>query len=215
MPCILIFGGTFDPVHNGHLALAKFFCERINPEILRIIPTGRPWQKSPVQAADEHRLQMIESAFRDFPFKTFIDRQEIDRKGPTYTIDTLHALRAELGKEVSLVFLLGADQLKTFNTWEGWREILNFTHICAASRPGYKITQDELPEEVTQLFKQNAGDLEQIKSTPNGYVFIAKNLSVDISSTQVRENLRKNNIPYTQLPAAVLNYIQLNQLYRA
>jgi len=107
---------SFDPVHKGHVALAEHSVELLHPDELRIIPTGNPWQKHGLQAAPSDRVEMVKRAFDQQTVPVVIDQQEIQRATATYTIDTLQALRAELGPAVSIVFLMGSDQLQHLDT---------------------------------------------------------------------------------------------------
>ena len=116
IPCVALLGGSFDPVHHGHVALARLFVELLQPTELRVLP-ARPWQKAALQAGDEDRINMLELAFRDAGLAAIVGRREIDSGKPTYTVDTLRGLRAELGPDVSIVFLMGADQLQRFDSW--------------------------------------------------------------------------------------------------
>ena len=123
--CVLLLGGSFDPVHQGHIALARYFCALLHPDELRLIPAGRPWQKPELTTPPEHRIAMLQAAFSDWGVPIVIDSQEIEREGATYAIDTLRALRNELGDEVALVMLLGADQLLNLHTWRDWQKLFD------------------------------------------------------------------------------------------
>src|SRR5437773_6426102 len=109
--CIAVLGGSFDPVHNGHVALAKYFVTLLAPDLLRVIPTGNPWQKYGLEASAADRVEMVSRAFSGQAVEVIIDQQEIQRETATYTIDTLQSLRSELGPHASIIFLMGADQL--------------------------------------------------------------------------------------------------------
>ena len=109
--CIILLGGSFDPVHVGHVELGKYFCRLFKTDELRLIPAGNPWQKPLLKATPQQRIDMLYKAFGSLGFSITIDTQEIERSGATYTIDTLRSIREEAGNDVSLVFLMGADQL--------------------------------------------------------------------------------------------------------
>ena len=104
--CVAVLGGSFDPVHLGHVALAAHFLRLLQPDELRIIPAGNPGQKAPLAASGEQRIAMLERAFGALPATLVIDRQEIDRHTASYSVDTLRALRAELGPETAIAFLM-------------------------------------------------------------------------------------------------------------
>lgn len=212
--CIAILGGSFDPVHHGHIALATYFAERLKPDELRVIPAGAPWQKDAVLASAEHRVEMVKRAFESQHLPITIDCQEIDRKGPTYSIDTLRQLRAEVGPQTAIVFLLGADQLQRLDSWKDWRQLFEYANLCAATRPGYSLETSQLPPAVAEEFAKRASTLEQIRSTPSGLTFIGKDLAVETAGTDIRPKLKRGEKPIAQIPAEVLDYIEKFHLYK-
>lgn len=214
-PCIALLGGSFDPVHNGHVALADYFVALLKPDELRVIPAGNPWQKHGLQASGQDRMAMVRSAFSTQKVTVNIDQQEILRPSATYTIDTLRAIRQELGQHASIVFLMGADQLQHLNTWQEWQHMFDYAHICAASRPGFAMDAAHIPTEVAQEFTRRTGTPEQIRTTPQGLAYLAPNLAVDISATAIRAALQRGERPTSQLPLGVLDYIEQHHLYKS
>lgn len=212
--CIALLGGSFDPVHNGHVAMAHYVAVLLAPDEVRILPAGDPYQKPPLTASAEHRIAMLELALRDLRLPLTIDRREIDRKGPTYTIDTLRELRGELGTRASLTLTIGADQLQRLDTWRNWRALFDHAHLCVVSRPGYTTESAKLPDEVRREFARRTASPAQLRGTPHGLTHIATALAVDTSSTQLRADLRAGKHPGSTLPPAVLDYIQQHHLYR-
>lgn len=213
--CIALLGGSFDPPHNGHVALGEYFAGLLMPDELRIIPTGNPWQKHGLQAAAPDRVAMVQRAFDQQPVPVAIDQQEIRRETATFTIDTLRAVRAEVGARTSLVFLLGADQLHHLNSWQEWQHLFDHAHLCAASRPGFAMDAQHLPAAVAHEFTRRAGTIEQIRTTPHGLGYLASNLAVDVSSTEIRSALQRGERPATLVPPAVLDYIEQHHLYKS
>ncbi len=211
--CIALLGGSFDPIHNGHMALAQYFAERLKPDELRVIPAGNPWQKDKLSVASDDRITMVQAAFDQQKIPVTIDLQEIQRHTATYSIDTLRAIRAEVGPAVSLVFMLGADQLQQLDTWKEWQQLFDYAHLCAAARPGFSIDTQHLPQAVAKEFSNRTGTLEQIRTTPHGLTYLAADLAVDVSSTKVRSALRSGNRPDSLVPQAVLDYIKQHHLY--
>ena len=211
--CVAVLGGSFDPVHKGHVALAEYFAVLLVPDELRLIPAGNPWQKDGLVAAPEHRLAMAELAFRSLAVPVMLDEQEIRRKGATYTIDTLQTLRAELGPKTSIALLIGADQLQKLHTWKDWRQLFEYAHICATSRPGFSVDAAHLPAEVAHEFARRAATPEQIRTTPNGLCYLATNLSIEISATEIRAALKRQESADSLIPPGVLDYIQQHHLY--
>jgi nicotinate-nucleotide adenylyltransferase len=211
--CIALLGGSFDPIHHGHVALAALFTGLLPADALRVIP-ARPWQKSNVLATDRQRVDMLELAFRDFPVPVAIDTQELDRDGPTYTVDTLRALRAELGDEASLVFLIGADQLQRLDTWRDWHALFELANLGVAARPGFSLADAALPSAVVQELAPRRASPELLRATPCGLVHVAPSLAVDVSATEIRSALRQGEEAKTLLPPVVLDYIQQHNLYK-
>ncbi|MFC5475929.1 nicotinate-nucleotide adenylyltransferase [Paraherbaspirillum soli] len=212
--CIAVLGGSFDPVHNGHVALAKYFVTLLVPDELRVIPTGNPWQKNGLEAGPADRVEMVRRAFDRQTVPVIIDQQEIQRPTATYTIDTLQALRAELGPQASIIFLMGADQLQHLNTWQGWDRLFSYAHLGVASRPGFAMDASRVPAEVTREFTRRAATPEQIRQSAHGLTYLAENLAVDISATEIRAALHNAKKPDALVPAAVLDYIEQHHLYK-
>lgn len=210
--CIALLGGSFDPVHRGHVALGDYFAKLLFPDELRIIPAGNPWQKQPLRAAPEHRVAMLKLAFDRLQVPVTIDQQEIQRQTASYTIDTLRAIRAELGPEPSLALLMGADQLQQLHTWKDWQQLFDHAHICAASRPGFDVA--DMPPAVAREFSRRTAPPEQIRMTPAGLICLATNLAVDVSSTAIRAALQDRVDPGALIPAGVLDYIKQHHLYQ-
>ena len=211
--CVAVLGGSFDPVHNGHVALGGYFARLLVPDELRVIPAGDPWQKQGLQAAPQHRVAMAKLAFSGLAMPVVIDEQEIHRPSRTYTIDTLRALREELGPDTSIAFLIGADQLQQLHTWKEWQHLFDYAHICAASRPGFKIDAGDLPAEVSRELLRREGSAAQIRESTHGLAFVANNLAVDISATEIRAALHRGQYPEALVPAGVLDYIKQHRLY--
>jgi nicotinate-nucleotide adenylyltransferase len=212
--CIALLGGSFDPIHNGHIALATYFAERLKPDELRIIPAGNPWQKDKLKGSAKDRIAMIQCAFEALKIPVTIDQQEIQRHTATYSIDTLRAIRAETGPETSVVFIMGADQLQQLDTWKDWQHLFDYAHICAASRPGFSIDAQHMPQRVANEFAQRMGTLKQIRTVPYGLTYLGSDLAVDVSSTGIRTTLQHGSLPEQLLPRAVLDYIKHHHLYK-
>ena len=211
--CIAVLGGSFDPVHNGHVALAGYFAKLLVPDELRILPAGSPWQKGKLRATPEQRAEMARRAFAQLPVPVCLDMQEIRRDGATYTIDTLRALRAEIGPDASIAFLIGADQLQQLHTWKEWRQLFDYAHLCAASRPGFALNAGQVDAETVREFARRAATPGQLRATPHGLTYLAENLAVDISATAIRAALARGELPDSLIPPAVLDYIKSHHLY--
>jgi len=233
--CLALLGGSFDPVHHGHVALAELFARTLHPDELRIMPAGQPWQKAGLQAGDAERIAMLELALGAGTFpsgvKVAIDTREIDRKTPTYTVETLRELRAELGPDASIVFVMGADQLQKLDTWRDWQSLFELTNFAVAARPGYSLDNAGLPPAVAAELARRESTPEQVRAGPAGRVCLAHTLAVDISATEVRAALKNGaktdtvNEAHADAKAAtkagaclapqVLDYIQQHNLYKS
>jgi nicotinate-nucleotide adenylyltransferase len=212
--CVALLGGSFDPVHHGHVALAALFAELLKPDELRIIPAGSPWQKDGLHARADHRVAMLELAFKDAALPVTLDCQEIERSAPSYTVDTLRNVRAELGPQASLVFLMGADQLQQLDSWREWRSLFELAHIGVAARPGYTLSEAALPPAVAEELNMRQASLDELRTTPAGHVVLARTLSVDISATQIRAALQRGEQANSLISPVVLDYIQQHNLYK-
>ncbi len=214
--CVLILGGSFDPVHQGHIALAHYFCTLLHPDELRLIPAGQPWQKPGMSTAATHRVAMLRDAFADWVVPVVIDEQEILREGASYAVDTLRALRAELGPDVSIVMALGADQLLNLHTWRDWQTLFELAHLSFAARPGFVVNGDHLDPDVSSELARRLASPNQLRSTPHGLAFVASNLAIRASSTAIRDALAQHDEHALTglLPARVLDYIQRHHLYQ-
>ena len=212
--CVALLGGSFDPVHHGHVALGALFANLLQPDQLRIIPAGNPWQKGALSAPADDRIKMLELAFAQARLAVTVDRQEIERSGATYTIDTLRHVRAEVGPQASLVLLIGADQLLHLDSWRDWRSLFDLAHIGVAARPGYSLAEAALPKAVATELEQRLGSLALLRNTPSGHAYLAENLAVDVSSTQVRAALQRGEQANSLISPVVLDYIQQHNLYK-
>jgi nicotinate-nucleotide adenylyltransferase len=216
--CVALLGGSFDPVHRGHVALAELFARLLRPDELRILPAGQPWQKqNGLQASDADRVAMLELAFKQASFPATIDLREIERKTPTYTVETLRDLRTELGPKASIVFLMGADQLQKLDSWRDWQELFELANFAVAARPGYRLDEAALAPAVARELAQRRALPAEVRHSPAGRVCLAHTLAVDISATQVRAAVHagKGTDISALLAPQVLDYIQQHNLYKS
>ena len=189
-----IMGGTFDPIHNGHLVAASEAAYRFQLDQVVFVPTGQPWQKAgrDVTAA-EHRYLMTMVATASNPRFT-VSRVDIDREGPTYTIDTLRDLR-ELFPDAELYFITGADSLASIMSWRDWEVMLEMANFVGVTRPGYELSKDMLP-----LESQTGIELIEIPA-------------MAISSTDCRKRAGEGEPVWYLVPDGVVQYIAKNNLY--
>jgi len=215
---IALLGGSYDPVHNGHVALGAYFARLLQADQLRVLPAGLPWQKASLQATPLQRTEMAALAFRGVAASVVVDPQEIERSAqgqPTYTIDTLRQIRAEQGPDASISFIMGADQLQRLASWSEWRVLFDYAHICVATRPGYDVAAAGLPAAVAEVFSRRLGTPEQIRNTPHGLTYLAQDFAVDISATELRAALQRGEAANSLIPPLVLDYIEQHNLYKS
>jgi len=213
-----LLGGSYDPVHHGHVALGAHFAQLLQVDQLRVIPAGLPWQKSTLKATPRQRAEMVALAFAGAPYGVVVDMQEIERGEQglaTYTIDTLRQVRAELGASASISFLMGADQLQRLDTWHEWQALFDYAHICVAARPGFNLATAGLPPAVAEAFSRRLGTPEQIRNTPHGLTYLAQDFAVDISATEIRAALQRGESANSLIPPLVLDYIEQHNLYKS
>ena len=209
-----LLGGSFDPIHHGHLQLARDALKHLPLEEVRFIPAAQPWQKGPVTAA-AHRAQMVRLAIAD-QARLALDMCEIERGGVTYTIDTLHALRSHLPHR-PLVLVMGSDQFARLDTWRDWQQVIQLAHVAVATRAATHIS---LSAEMLTVLDKRRGEAASLTSKPGGNVVEFAMTPVNASATEVRRLLRQPNSTEraqrlsAMVPAAVLDYIDSHHLYR-
>ncbi len=210
-----VIGGTFDPVHYGHLRLAEELGETLKLGEVRLVPSGTPPHRSAPQVGAEHRLAMAQLATAGNP-RFRVDEREVRRAGPGYTFDTLTELRSEAGGSRPLVLLLGADAFLDFATWRRWHEIFKLAHIAVAHRPGFPVERwsERMPQPLAREY--SARLMRQplaIHLSPAGGIAVVPFTALDISATAIRDMLRAGASPRYLLPASVLEYIAEHRLY--
>lgn len=213
-PPLGLLGGTFDPVHNAHLALAHAALHELGLSGVRWIPSGRPGHRDTPATPVEHRLALLRLALAGEPRFT-LDETDALSAEPTYTVNTLARLRRELGPSLPLVFIIGADQLAALDTWRDWQRLFESAHIAVAERPGYAIARELLPAAVAaELVAREASTAGALSAQAAGCIIRFAMVPLDVSATAIRAALARNTTPGTQLPAPVLSYIQSHALYR-
>lgn len=205
-----LLGGSFDPVHAGHLQLATDAQAALGLAQVRFVPAGQPWQKGSITPAAE-RVRMLALALQgraDWQ----LDMREIERAGPSYTVDTLQEFRDEYGPQRPLVWILGFDQLRQLATWHRWQELVGLAHIAYARRAG---SSNVLDSSMSQFLERYRATAEQLRRHPCGSVVEFAMQPVDCSATQIRRWLAAGERDQAGrfLPEAVLAYIDEHQLY--
>lgn len=195
-----ILGGTFDPVHVGHLIIAEEALSRLALDQVLFIPAGQPWLKADQALSPaEHRLKMVELAIASNP-RLSVSRIEVDRPGPTYTVDTLERLKRDLGEDVQLYFILGLDALEQFHRWEQPARIIELCQFAIASRPGFQNSR---------ILDEQLGRYPNLGSKVN---FVAAPV-MDISGSSIRQRASEGRSIKYRVPEAVERYIKQQGLY--
>ena len=212
MRIIGLLGGTFNPIHLGHLRMAQALADALSFDEVRFIPSATPPHKAAPEVSAVQRAEMVRIAIADNPlFK--LDARELERIGASYTIDTLISLRKELGASVALCLIMGSDAFIHLNTWARWQELLNYCHIILVQRPN-TIKQPKLADELAILLEENYTEsIADLSQKPAGYIHMQAITALDISSTVIRANLKTRHSIRYLVTSDVLNYIHLNRLY--
>ena len=204
-----VFGGTFDPIHQGHLHVAKQLCERLQLDEMRMMLAPQPPHRVQPQATAAQRWQMLQLALQDSP-ELIADDRELRRQGPSYSFDTLSELRIESGPEALFVFCLGWDSLVSFPSWHRWRELLDLCVLAVVNRPHHVEGETPLNGELARRLIPSA-DNPVLRL---GQIVEIVIVAVPVSATQVREGLAAGReLPGNWLAPGVTQYIKQNQLY--
>jgi nicotinate-nucleotide adenylyltransferase len=204
-----LLGGTFDPVHFGHLRPALEIQESIGLDEVRLLPSHVPPHRSQPHATPQQRLAMLNAAVAGDPVFT-VDTREFEREGPSYTFDTLQSLRAELAG-TSLSLLIGMDAFREFSSWHRWREILDYAHLVVMTRPGKAAPGGGELADFISLHR--VADAATLKSRSSGLLLFHPVTQLEISGTQIRKLLASGNRADFLLPKSVLEVIFSEGLY--
>lgn len=212
MPPIGVFGGTFDPIHFGHLRLAEEMADALDLDRVLFIPAGQPPHREMPRTAASHRLEMVRRAIAGNP-RFVADVREVRRPDPSYTVDTLIALRAEVGEAQPLWLLLGADAFLGLPGWHDWRRLFDLANIAVAARPGARLLHaDAIMEPLkSEVVRRQVSDASPTQ--PAGAVLLRATPPLDISATAIRDTLARRGSARYLLPDAVLDYIHEHRLY--
>ena len=184
-------GGTFDPIHHGHLVAASEVADRFRLDEVVFVPTGQPWQKDAVSPAEDRYLMTVIATASNPRFQ--VSRADVDRDGPTYTVDTLRDLRAAYGSEAELFFITGADALDRILSWKDALEMLSLACFVGVTRPGFELTDEHLPDDSVTLVEVPA---------------------MAISSSDCRARVADGKPVWYLVPDGVVQYIAKRRLYR-
>lgn len=210
-----ILGGTFDPIHHGHLRLAQEALNALSLDHVRLIPTGEPWHRAQPKASAAQRLHMAQLACAGNA-QLVVDDREVASQAPGYTVDTLASVRAEFGAAQPLCLLLGADAFLGLTTWHCWENLFELAHIAVAQRPGFALDVTHMPPALqAQWTARHETAAPTLASSAAGRIFDFEITALDIAASRIRMDIAANNSPRYLLPETVFHYIAENHLYQA
>jgi nicotinate-nucleotide adenylyltransferase len=208
-----IFGGSFDPVHCGHLMLMRWAIETLQLDRLLVIPAQRSWQKSAPGASPEARLDMLQLALQTFDqelaSRIMVDAIELNGPTPSYTVPTLKTLRDRHGPATSLVLLMGSDQLHNLSTWYRFEDLLGLVHIAVTQRE--QLALQDFPPPVEALVRESG--VQMLPDAAQGSIVFFRMPLMPVSSTRLRADLAAGHDVGALLPPTVAAYIAQHQLY--
>lgn len=207
-----IYGGTFDPIHFGHLRPNLELCELLGLDHVRFIPAFLPPHKEMPQTQVKHRLEMLAQAIKEE--KRFVlDDREIQRGGASYTIDTLKSLRLEF-PENPLCLLMGMDAFIGIDRWHRWQELLDYAHIVVSHRPESLLNARDWPKTISHFYHTHQSDRNDIRHSLCGKIRLEAVTQLSISATDIRSRLKNEQSIRFLMPESVSNLIKYYNLYR-
>ncbi|WP_241234994.1 nicotinate-nucleotide adenylyltransferase [Amphritea opalescens] len=209
-PVKVFMGGTFDPIHNGHLRTALEIQQWLGVEQVALMPSKAPVHRKQPERSGQQRLDMVRLAVADERALVADDR-EVTSAEASYTVLTLESFRRELGENVPICMILGMDAYLSLPQWDRWQELLNLCHIVVVKRPGWIY---EPCDQMQQLSQQHeVDDIDTMLQFPSGHVIFRELTPLGISATQIRALIRAGFSPRYLIPDAVWDYIKHNKLY--
>jgi nicotinate-nucleotide adenylyltransferase len=207
-----VFGGTFDPVHNGHLRSALELRESLGLDEIRMIPAALPPHRDPPRASGAQRLAMLRLATAGCE-GLIPDDRELRRGGTSYMVETLQSLREELGAEAALCLILGRDAFSGLRSWLNWERLIELAHIVVVERPGaLESFEPELNDWLSDVLSEQPD--EELRRRSHGTVFRIQLTQLEISATHIRALVGAGRSARFLLPQSVLDYVERNGLYR-
>ena len=204
-----ILGGTFDPIHHGHLRCAQECLQDLPLDEARLVPARIPPHRDTPRASVEQRLRMLKVALDGVP-GFIVDERELSREGPSYTVDTLSSLRAEFGA-TPLCLIVGMDAFNGLESWHRWQELIDLAHIVVAHRPGWLPPRDGAVAEL--LNRHAAQSAAELRARPAGRILPWPITGLDISASAIRAQVAAGKSPRFLVPEAVARIIAAERLY--
>ena len=206
---LALFGGTFDPVHYGHLRCADEVRQKLGLRNLYLLPAGNPPHRGAPQASVKQRLDMLQLARQEFPLLR-IDDRETRRNGPSYMVDTLGQMRTG-NSDRPLLLTVGQDAANLLHTWYHWESLFDLANLVILTRPGSH--SEYTPELANQIQNRSVSNVQDLLKSGAGSVLHMRVESIDISASKIKHIIRSGHSPTSMLPAAILEYIRQNRLY--
>jgi len=207
---LVFMGGTFDPIHVGHLRMAIELAEALEVSGLTLLPAADPPLRETPRVPAEQRAHMVELAIEAIPLLR-CDRRELGRSGPSYSIDTVIQWREQLGLQRPLVMAIGADAFARFDQWHRWREFIDYCHIVVMARGGFAMPTSE---PLHSWWCQHQGTLSGMWNAPAGSIAVHEGRLLEISATDIRARIRAKQSIHALVPSKVENYIGQHALYK-
>ena len=202
----VVFGGTFDPVHKGHLITARALADKLSYDCVNLMPCGDAYHKAGVSSA-LHRLAMLNLALAG-DNKLILDAQETERSGATYTVDTLLRLRQQLGDNAHIAWVMGADAAETVQKWHNWQTLFQLANVIVVAR------DNEVPVDLSHWPAKCVTESKEFKKQPAGCYMLLALEPVAVSSTQIRLKIKNQETVENHVPQSVIDYIEQHGLYR-
>lgn len=206
---MVMFGGTFDPVHNGHLVSALEARRKLGVDRIYLLPCLIPPHGKTPSASAGHRLNMLKAVCAQQPGLA-VDERELHRDRPSYTVDSVRDIRAERGKDTCMIWMVGWDSLQGLDTWHRWREIFDYTNLAVLRRPGYaELEKPVLKEALAHRWVAP----EELRDSSHGKIGVLVTPAMSQSSSEIRRKIGAGESVEQDVPAPVWNYIKEQQLY--
>lgn len=212
LPLIGIYGGTFDPIHYGHLRIMEELSNSIDWDRVYFVPSGSPRLRNAPVASRDHRSAMVSLAIQGNR-KFMLDDREIKRAGISTTVESLQEYRSEYGHATALCFIMGMDVFENIHQWHNWRELFNLCHLIIVNRPGSASLMTLHHDIKEELNARHVLTVDHFRYRSHGSIYMAQTPLLEISATQIRTLLTAGRSIRYLLPDAVLDYIQSNHLY--
>ncbi len=204
-----LLGGTFDPIHNGHLHIARQAQKALKLHTIYFIPNKQSPQRPPSHTSAQHRRNMVALAVQEHP-EFELDDSELSQPTPSYSLNTLKLLRQRYDQR-PLYYLLGLDAFNHFNQWHKWQEIIDLTHVIVINRPHATLVQDAWMQQL--LAQHETKKITDLQQCPGGLIFQLNITDSFVCATKIRQSLQKNRTTNPQLPEPVYQYILKHHLY--